>query len=245
MLEFAPRSPPKLASIAPGTPVSAPELTPAPFREDPPASCSSRRCVQMATAVINLDLPWNIRQARAAHRAGKGQKSAATVVNSSPKIPSSIRSCISSRRSRRWPTACSTGRRISSRSRCAATSSACRPCGRRRAAIRIKTLPPEEALVEDMKARHGARLLHAELRPSASFLLDAVIAAERIRRLLDAGERNSRSRRVGGAERLADAGLIGFGKRAAISPERGERGDGCGGQDKARFDPRGRLIARG
>jgi hypothetical protein len=30
--------------------------------------------------------------------------------------------------------------------------------------VRIKTLPPEEALVEDIRARHGARLLHAELR---------------------------------------------------------------------------------
>ena len=52
-------------------------------------------------------------------------------------------------------------------------------------AIRIKTLPPEEALVEDIKARHGARLLHAELRAQRLLLVleaePAIVAAEQTR----------------------------------------------------------------
>jgi hypothetical protein len=54
-----------------------------------------------------------------------------------------------------------------------------------RAQVQIKRLPPEEALVEAIRARHGARLLHAELRAERLIVVldvePAHIAAERTR----------------------------------------------------------------
>ena len=81
--------------------------------------------------------------------------------------------------------------------------------------IRIKTLPPEEALVEDMKARHGARLLHAELRAQRLLLVleaePAIVAAEQTR-LASSTPRTEILDRAAWRtlQRLAEAGLIGF-----------------------------------
>jgi hypothetical protein len=54
-----------------------------------------------------------------------------------------------------------------------------------RAQVRIKTLRPEEALVEEIRARHGARLLHAEFRAERLIVVldvePARVAAERTR----------------------------------------------------------------
>ena len=81
--------------------------------------------------------------------------------------------------------------------------------------IQIKVLPPEEALVEDIRMRHGARLLHAELRAERLVLvLDAepsLVAAERARlasstlqtEVLDCAAWQM-------LQRLTAAGLIGF-----------------------------------
>ena len=87
-------------------------------------------------------------------------------------------------------------------------------------AIRIKTLPPEEALVEDIKARHGARLLHAEFRAQRLILvLDAepsLVAAEQMR----VSAMTPRTEILDGdawraLQRLAAAGLIGFTEASA------------------------------
>jgi hypothetical protein len=102
--------------------------------------------------------------------------------------------------------------------------------------IRIRTLPPEEALVEDMKARHGAGLVHAELRAERLLLvLDADssrIAAERTR-LADSTPRTEILDRSAWEtlRRLAEAGLIGFTESRArilhqVGANGGERADG-------------------
>ena len=112
--------------------------------------------------------------------------------------------------------------------------------------IRIRTLPPEEALVEDVKARHGARLLHAELRAQRVLLvLDAeppLIAAERARlasstpstEILDRGAWQT-------LQRLAEAGVIGFTEARARILHESEASDGAG-QHAAGFAPAERAA---
>ncbi len=81
--------------------------------------------------------------------------------------------------------------------------------------VEIRTLPPEEALVEAVKARHGARLRYAELRAERLILVldaeDDVITAERAR-LASATPRAEVLDRSAWRtlQRLAEAGLIGF-----------------------------------
>ncbi len=81
--------------------------------------------------------------------------------------------------------------------------------------VRIKVLPPEEALVEDIRARHGVRLLHAELRAERLILvLDVeprILAAERTRLATS----TPRTELIDSAawqtlQRLAEVGLVGF-----------------------------------
>jgi hypothetical protein len=115
--------------------------------------------------------------------------------------------------------------------------------------IRIRTLPPEEALVEEMKARHGAHLLHAELRAQRLLLVvDAeppLIAAERTRLASSTPATEVLDRASWQAlQRLAEAGLIGFTEtRARILHESEANGaNGGAGQDMARFDPAARAA---
>ena len=112
--------------------------------------------------------------------------------------------------------------------------------------IRIKTLPPEEALVEDLKARHGGRLLHAERRAQRLLLvLDAeppLIAAERARLASSAPVAEILDRAAWQTlQRLAEAGLIGFTETRARILHESEAKGGVG-QDMARFDPAARAA---
>ena len=161
----------------------------------------------MANAVINLDLPWNPAklEQRIARAWRKGQKSAVTVVNfvTENSIEQSILHLLSAKQT----LADGVLDGAADFSKIGMPSGRAAMIERMQAMlgggepIRIKTLPPEEALVEDLKARHGGRLLHAELRAQRLLLvLDAeppLIAAERARtRLLHARSRNSRPRRM-------------------------------------------------
>ena len=237
------------------------------FREDPACQLflssdagATGLNLQMANAVINLDLPWNPAklEQRIARAWRKGQKSAVTVVNfvTENSIEHSILHLLSAKQT----LADGVLDGAEDFSKIAMPSGRAAMIERMQAMlgggepIRIKTLPPEEALVEDMKARHGARLLHAELRAQRLLLvLDAelpLIAAERIAsRLLDAGERNSRSRRVGdaAAARRGRAHRLYGNARAHPPPERGERGERRRRtrQGEVRSRRAGRLIARG
>jgi hypothetical protein len=198
------------------------------FREDP--SCrlflsSDAGAVglnlQMANAVINLDLPWNPAkfEQRIARAWRKGQKRAVTVVNfvTENSIEHSILHLLSQKRAladgvldgaddfSKIDMPSGRGALIE---RMQALLGAAEP-------VQIRTLPPEEALVEQVKARHGSRLARAELRAERLILvLDAeadVIAAERARlaiarpkaEILDLSAWRT-------LQRLAQAGLIGF-----------------------------------
>ena len=76
--------------------------------------------LQAASAVVNVDLPWNPAklEQRIARAWRKNQTRSVTVVNLVCENSIEHRSCTCSATSRRWPTACSTARAISARSRC-------------------------------------------------------------------------------------------------------------------------------
>ena len=81
--------------------------------------------------------------------------------------------------------------------------------------IRIKPLAPEEAIVEEIKSRHGARLMHAELRAQRLVLvLDAeplLIAAEQARFAASTPQVEIVDRAAWQMlQRLTASGLIGF-----------------------------------
>jgi superfamily II DNA/RNA helicase len=177
--------------------------------------------LQMANAVINLDLPWNPAklEQRIARAWRKGQRSVVTVVNfvTENSIEHSILHLLSHKR------ALADGVLDGAEdfSKIAIPSGRTALVERTQAAldgskpIQIKALPPEEALVEDIRTRHGARLLHAELRAERLILvLDAepsLIAAEQARlvsstlqtEVLDCAAWQT-------LQRLTAAGLIGF-----------------------------------
>jgi hypothetical protein len=104
--------------------------------------------------------------------------------------------------------------------------------------IRIRTLPPEEALVEEMKARHGAGLVHAELRAERLFLvLDAEpsrIDAERTRLAASTPKTEILDRAAWETlRRLAESGLVAFTEtRARILHQAGT--NGAGGEKTAK-----------
>ena len=205
--------------------------------------------LQMANAVINLDLPWNPAklEQRIARAWRKGQKSAVTVVNfvTENSIEHSILHLLSSKQTLADGVLDGAGDfskimmpsgRAAMIERMQAMLSGGEP-------IRIKALPPEEALVEDMKARHGARLLHAELRAQRLLLvLDAeppLVAAEQTR-LSTLTPRAEILDRAGWQtlRRLAEAGLIGFTEtRTRLLHESEANGfGGAHGQDMAKLD---------
>jgi len=232
------------------------------FREDPACQLflssdagATGLNLQMANAVINLDLPWNPAklEQRIARAWRKGQKSAVTVVNfvTENSIEHSILHLLSTKRTLADGVLDGAG----DYSKIAMPSGRAAMIERMQAMlgggepIRIKTLPPEEALVEDVKARHGARLLHAELRAQRLLLvLDAempLIAAERIRLASSTPASEILDRAAWEAlQRLADVGLIGFTEtRARILHQSAANGaNGGAGQDKARFDPAARAA---
>jgi hypothetical protein len=208
--------------------------------------------LQMASAVINLDLPWNPAklEQRIARAWRKGQKSAVTVVNfvTENSIEHSILHLLSLKQTladgvldgaEDYSKIAMPSGRAAMIERMQALLGVGKP-------IRIRTLPPEEALVEDVKTRHGARLLHAELRAQRLFLvLEAeppLIAAERARlasstpvtEVLDPAAWQT-------LRRLAEAGVINFAEARARILHEGEA-SAAAGQDAARFDPAARAA---
>ena len=229
------------------------------FREDPACQLflssdagATGLNLQMANAVINLDLPWNPAklEQRIARAWRKGQKSAVTVVNFVTE--NSIEHSILHLLSQKQTLADGVLDGAADFSQIAMPSGRAAMIERMQAMlgggepIRIKTLRPEEALVEDMKARHGARLLHAELRAQRLLLvLDAeppLIAAERARLASSTPGAEILDRAAWQTlQRLAEAGLIGFTETRARILHQSEANGGAG-QDMARFDPAARAA---
>ena len=145
----------------------------------------------MANAVINLDLPWNPAklEQRIARAWRKGQKSVVTVINFVTE--NSIEHSILHLLSQKQTLADGVLDGVEDYSKIAIPSGRTALIERMQAAldgrkpIQIKPLPPEEALVEDIRARHGLQLLHAELRAERLVVvLDAeppLIVAEQTR----------------------------------------------------------------
>ena len=202
--------------------------------------------LQTANAVINLDLPWNPAklEQRIARAWRKGQKSVVTVVNfvTENSIEHSILHLLSHKQAladgvldgaEDFSKIAIPSGRAALVERLQAALDASKP-------IQIKVLPPEEALVEDIRMRHGARLLHAELRAERLVLvLDAepsLVAAERARlasstlqtEVLDCAAWQM-------LQRLTAAGLIGFTETRVRILHRSETdvADSVGGQGMA------------
>jgi hypothetical protein len=229
------------------------------FREDPACRLflssdagATGLNLQMANAVINLDLPWNPAklEQRIARAWRKGQKCAVTVVNfvTENSIEHSILHLLSAKQT----LADGVLDGAADFSKIGMPSGRAAMIERMQAMlgggepIRIKTLPPEEALVEDLKARHGGRLLHAELRAQRLLLvLDAeppLIAAERARLASSTPVAEILDRAAWQTlQRLAEAGLIGFTETRARILHESEAKGGVG-QDMARFDPAARAA---
>ena len=147
--------------------------------------------LQMASCVINLDLPWN--PAKLEQRIGrvwrKGQTQAVTAVNfvTENSIEHSILHLLAHKQTLADGVLDGTGD----------FSAIKMPSGRAALIERmqamlaptriapIRVLSPEEALVEDVRTRHGARFIHAEIRGDRLLMVldgDAsMIAAERAR----------------------------------------------------------------
>lgn len=106
--------------------------------------------------------------------------------------------------------------------------------------IRIKPLPPEEALVEEIRARHGEKLLHAELRAQRLILvLDAepsLLEAEQTRLASSIQQVEILDRAAWQMlQRLAASGLIGFTETRTRIFQQGDANgsDNASGQDMA------------
>jgi hypothetical protein len=147
--------------------------------------------LQMANAVINLDLPWNPAklEQRIARAWRKGQRSAVTVVNfvTENSIEHSILHLLAHKQTLADGVldGAEDFSQITMPSGRAALIERMQAMLGRGERVRIKALPPEEALVEEIRARHGARLLHAELRAERLIVVldvqPAHIAAEQTR----------------------------------------------------------------
>ena len=177
--------------------------------------------LQMANAVINLDLPWNPAklEQRIARAWRKGQKSVVTVINFVTE--NSIEHSILHLLSQKQTLADGVLDGVEDYSKIAIPSGRTALIERMQAAldgrkpIQIKPLPPEEALVEDIRARHGLQLLHAELRAERLVVvLDAepsLIVAEQTRLAASKLQTEILDRAAWQTlQRLAAAGLIGF-----------------------------------
>jgi superfamily II DNA or RNA helicase len=225
------------------------------FREDPDCRLfltsdagATGLNLQMASAVINLDLPWNPAklEQRIARAWRKGQKIAVTVVNfvTENSIEHSILHLLAHKRTLADGVLDGTAdfSALALPSGRAATIERMQQMLGKGEPIRIKALPPEETLVEDMKARHGAAFVHAELRAERLLLvLDADpprIAAERTRLAASTPKTEILDRSAWETlRRLAEAGLIGFtDTRARILHAADANGAG-GGVDSAKPSP--------
>jgi SNF2-related domain/Helicase conserved C-terminal domain len=215
------------------------------FREDPACRLfltsdagATGLNLQMANAVVNLDLPWNPAklEQRIARAWRKGQKSVVTVVNfvTENSIEHSILHLLGHKQTLADGVLDGTGdlSEITMPSGRAALIERMQAMLGGSAPIRIKTLPPEEALVEGIKTRHGARLVHAELRAERLFaILDAeadIIAAEQTRLASSTPKTQILDRSaLETLQRLVEAGLVGFTEtRAHILHERDTRSGG-------------------
>ncbi len=147
--------------------------------------------LQAASCVVNLDLPWN--PAKLEQRIGrvwrKGQTQAVTAVNfvTEDSIEHSILHLLAHKQTLADGVLDGIGdfSAIKMPSGRAALIERMQAMLGRAKAAPIKVLSPEEALVEDMRIRHGARLVHAEMRADRLLIVldgDAsLIAAEQAR----------------------------------------------------------------
>jgi superfamily II DNA or RNA helicase len=150
--------------------------------------------LQMASCVINLDLPWNPAklEQRIARIWRKGQTQAVTAVNfvTEDSIEHSILHLLAHKQTLADGVLDGIGD----------FSAIKMPSGRialiermqamlgKAKAVTIKVPPPEEVLVEDMRTRHGARFVHAEMRADRLFLVldgDASLVASEAARLAE------------------------------------------------------------
>jgi len=223
------------------------------FREDPVCRLflssdagATGLNLQVASAVINLDLPWNPAklEQRIARAWRKGQKSAVSVINfvTENSIEHSILHLLSMKRTLAdgvldGADDFSNIKMPSGRGQLIERMQAILDAGR---SLRIKTAPPEEALIEDIKARHGARLLHAELRAQRLLLvLDAepsLVAAEQARLATSTPQTEILDRAAWETlQRLAKAGLLAFTEiRERILYQRSASDDGEDSDDSGR-----------
>lgn len=213
------------------------------FREDPACRLfltsdagATGLNLQMANAVINLDLPWNPAklEQRIARAWRKGQKSVVTVVNfvTENSIEHSILHLLSQKQSladgvldgaEDFSKIEIPSGRTALIERMQAVLEGSKP-------IQIKPLPPEEALVEDIRARHGTQLLHAELRAERVVLVldaePALIAAEQTRLASSTLQTEILDRAAWQTlQRLTAAGLIGFTETRVRILHRSEAGE--------------------
>lgn len=180
--------------------------------------------LQMASAVVNIDLPWNPAklEQRIARVWRKGQARAVTVVNlvTESSIEHQILHLLAAKQNLAdgvldGTDDFSTIKMPSGRGAMIERMQAMLGVG---GAAPIKTLSPEEALVEDLKARHGEHLARVETRAGRVIAVldgeEGLIASERER--LSAREENALPVEIVGCaawetmRRLAEAGLLQF-----------------------------------
>ena len=147
--------------------------------------------LQMASCVINLDLPWNPAklEQRIARVWRKGQTQAVSVVNfvTEGSIEHSILHLLAYKQTLADGVLDGTGdlSEIKMPSGRAALIERMQAMLGQGKAAPIKVLSPEEALIEDMRSRHGTRLVQAEVRADRLLMVldgDApLISAERAR----------------------------------------------------------------
>jgi superfamily II DNA or RNA helicase len=179
------------------------------FREDPACRLfltsdagATGLNLQMANCVINLDLPWN--PAKLEQRIGrvwrKGQKQAVTAINfvTEESIEHSILHLLAHKQTLADSVLDGTGdfSAIAMPSGRAALIERMQAMLGQAKAAQIKVLSPEEALVEDLCTRHGARLVYAEVRAGRLLIVldaDASLIASEQGRLAAANQADTPS----------------------------------------------------
>jgi hypothetical protein len=222
------------------------------FREDPQCRLflssdagATGLNLQMASAIINLDLPWNPAklEQRIARAWRKGQKKVVTVVNfvTENSIEHSILHLLTQKQTLADGVLDGTEdfSKITMPSGRAALIERMQAVLGDGEQIRIRSLPPEEALVEEIKARHGAQLVHAELRAQRLILVldtePSLIDAELARLATSTPQVEILDRAAWQMlQRLTATGLIGFTEtRTRILQQSDANGTDTSGQDMA------------
>lgn len=202
--------------------------------------------LQMANAVVNLDLPWNPAklEQQIARAWRKGQRQAVTVVNfvTENSIEHSILHLLSHKQTLAdgvLDGAEDFSKIVMPSGRAALIERMQEVLGGGKQ-VRIKSLPPEEALVEEIKARHGEKLVHAEFRAQRLILvLDAepsLIEAERKRLVSSTPQVEILDRAAWQMlQRLTATGLVGFTETRTRILQQGDANgaDSTSGQDMA------------